>query len=69
MQRKSYPFMLQKAMFHRAKAYLLRCRLGRLVIQKHNFHVMLTAIRHCGYAGTMLPLNDFWNNLRYFLIS
>ena len=69
MQRKSYSFMLQKAVFYGTKAYLLQCRLGRFVIQKHNFCVMLTAIRHCGYAETMLPLNDFRHNLRYVLIS
>lgn len=69
MQCKSYPFMLQKAVFYGAKAYLLRCRLGCFVIQKHNFRVMLTAIRHCGYAVTVLLLNDFRHNLRYVLIS
>lgn len=69
LQRNSYPFMLQKAVFHRAKAYLLQCRLGCFVMQKHNFRVMLTAIRHCGYAETMLPLNAFRHNLRYVLIS
>ena len=69
LQHKSYPFMLQKAVFHGAKAYLLQCRLGCFVIHIHYFRVMLTAIRHCGYAVTVLPLNDFWNNLRYVLIS
>lgn len=69
LQRKSYPFMLQKAVFYGAKAYLLQCCLGCFVIHRHYFRVMLTAIRHCGYAETVLPLNDFWNNLRYVLIS
>ena len=62
-------FTLQYATFCSLKEYLLQCRLGCFVIQKHNFRVMLTAIGHCGYAETMLPLNDFRHNLRYVLIS
>lgn len=69
LQRKSYPLMLQKAVFYGAKAYLLQCRLVCFVIQKHYFCVMLTAIRHCGYAVTVLPLNAIRHNLRYVLIS
>ena len=69
LQRKSYPFMLQKAVFYGAKAYLLQCRLGCFVIQKYDFCVMFMAIRHCGYAVTVLPLNAIRHNLRYVLIS